>query len=389
MNAGFLHETKETSGVNHLLEHVLTSAWAKCAPNCSAYFSDRGITMNASTDLDFMTYHVTGLPKEVGKMISYICQISDHPIMHAKTLKNEKEAVKDEMLAFGAEANSSLIEKFNHAFYQNGMQFKDDWQLQVSNLERLELADLKRTFRDEFNTGSVTFLVSGKFDKAEALRAFSKGLADRPQTTFAPLECFTYAHDIIFDKADSPTCTLMVGFPSKNKDQVLAMAVCEILKSVLFEVLRTKLKLIYNLHLEEVVMPCGTQCIFEISVQAERLVEVISVLFQTLKKYTVEPFNKKQLYAMKTNMQRNLNASLPTLDILAEQVSARPGEKIILREEVFQRVRDATPTMLKEMVKLLFVQEHALIAYQGSKDMHLAWPKLQRSQTRRLAKIVY
>lgn len=386
VNAGFLQETRETSGINHLLEHVLTSSWARCAPNCSAYFSDRGITMNASTDFDYMTYHVTGLPKEVDKMISYICQISDHPIMHAKTLKDEKEAVKDEMLAFGADPAASLIMKFNHAFYKNGMQFKDDWQLQIDNLKRLELADLKRAFKEEFNTGSVTFLISGKFDKASVISTFTKCLVDRPLAAFTALECLTYAHEIIFDRADVPTCTLLVGFPSKNRDSVMAMVVCELLKSALFEILRTKLKLVYGVRLEQRVLTCGTQCVFEISVQPERLVEVTRVLFQTLRKYKSEPFNKKQMYAMKTNMLRQLNSSLPNLDILADQVSASPGEKVMLRTEVFEKVRDATPAMLKEVVKLLFVPEDALIAYQGRKDMHLSWPKLQRSQTKRVNK---
>ena len=383
MSAGFLRETKETSGVNHLLEHVLTSSWAKCAPNCSAYFADRGITMNASTDLNFMTYHVTGLPEYMEQMISYICQISDHPIMKAKTLKDEKEAVKDEMLAFGADPISSLIGKFNHSFYQNGMQYKDDWKLQIANLQRFEVADLKRTFREEFNTGSVTFLVSGNFDKEDAVNAFSKCLVGRPSTPLVPLECFTYAHEIIFNKAEAPTSTLLVGFPSKNRDDVLAMATCEILKSALFDQLRTKHKLIYNLHLEHAVMPCGTHCIFEISVQAERLTEVVRILFQTLKKYCAEPFDKKQLYAMKTIMQRNLNTSLPTLNTLATQVAANPGEKVSLRDEQFKRVRDVTAATMKEMVKVLFVAEHALIAYQSTKDMNLAWPKLQGKTRRR------
>ena len=29
-NNGFISETKKTSGINHLLEHVLTNAWKKC-----------------------------------------------------------------------------------------------------------------------------------------------------------------------------------------------------------------------------------------------------------------------------------------------------------------------------------------------------------------------
>jgi len=341
--------------------------------------------MNASTNLDFMTYHVTGLPKDASRMVAYICEISDHPLMLMKTLVDEKEAVKDEMLAFGAETVSSLIGAFNHTFYKNGMQFKDDWELQIENLTHLTLDDLKRTFKEEFNTGSVTFLVSGKFDRSAVLAEFSKALRDRPQVKFKPLDCFTYAHTIVFDKVNTPTNTLMIGFPSRNKDFIYASAVCDVLKNILFEELRTKKKLIYNFHLEHEVMPCGTQCIFEISVQPDRVAEVVRILFQTLKKYTVEPFHKKHIYAMKTLLQRELKSTLPNLEMLSHQVAINPRSKVILREDVFKRVWEATSLDLQKMVKELFVPEHATLAYQGSKDLNLQWPAM-RSQTRRVFK---
>jgi predicted Zn-dependent peptidase len=39
INAGFIKETKETSGINHLLEHILTEAWSKCGRTCTGYRS--------------------------------------------------------------------------------------------------------------------------------------------------------------------------------------------------------------------------------------------------------------------------------------------------------------------------------------------------------------
>lgn len=360
-----------------MLEHVLTVAWDKCQPNCSAYFTNLGITMNASTDMDFMTYHVTGLPKDLVKMIQYICFITDHPIMHAKALKDEKKAVKDEMLAFGAEPDSSLIEKFNHAFYKNGMQFKDDWQLQVANLNKLTLRDLQRVFRDEFNTGNVTFLVSGKFNKKEALGIFEKCLHEKPKREFVPLECFTYTHAVLFDLlTGSPTCTIYIGFPSKNKDQVLAAAVCEVLKNILFEELRTNRKLVYGVHLEPSYLPCGTQCVFEITAQTENVEKVVKVVLQTLNKYKRDLIDAKHLYSTKTFMQRNLHNTLPSTDTLAAQVAAKPGEKVLTREEAFQIIEKCSPATLRDKMNELFVVETALLAYQGPKDLHLTWEKL-------------
>ena len=50
-NNGFISETKQTSGINHLLEHVLFSAWKKCNDKpCREWFHFEGLKGNATTD---------------------------------------------------------------------------------------------------------------------------------------------------------------------------------------------------------------------------------------------------------------------------------------------------------------------------------------------------
>ena len=61
-NNGFISETKQTSGINHLLEHVLTNAWKKCKDNkCSPYWTSRGVEYNASTSDTLLRYYTLSL----------------------------------------------------------------------------------------------------------------------------------------------------------------------------------------------------------------------------------------------------------------------------------------------------------------------------------------
>ena len=95
-NNGFISETKETSGINHLLEHVLTNAWRKCKDNkCSPYWTTRGVTYNASTSDTLLRYHTFGLRKYTKEMLDYIINITINPKITEKMIENEHTAVEN------------------------------------------------------------------------------------------------------------------------------------------------------------------------------------------------------------------------------------------------------------------------------------------------------
>ena len=70
---------KETAGINHLLEHVLTNAWKKCNyTKCSSYLGDRGINYNAHTTDDHMLYWASGMLEDTEDIINYIIDITNN-----------------------------------------------------------------------------------------------------------------------------------------------------------------------------------------------------------------------------------------------------------------------------------------------------------------------
>ena len=86
INAGFISEDQHNTGVNHLLEHILTDAWEKCGTSCSTFWADKGVDMNASTDETVLRYHTEGTSSNVANMVKYITNIATHPIFKMKVL---------------------------------------------------------------------------------------------------------------------------------------------------------------------------------------------------------------------------------------------------------------------------------------------------------------
>ena len=91
VHSGFIHETKRTSGVNHLLEHVLVSGWKKCKESCNTYWDKHGALVNASTDETAMRYYIKGDKKDIPDMVDYISSIVTRSLFHPSTLEKEKK----------------------------------------------------------------------------------------------------------------------------------------------------------------------------------------------------------------------------------------------------------------------------------------------------------
>ena len=71
IHSGFVHETKQNAGVNHLLEHTIVSAWKECGQSCNDYLDKEGMYSNASTNDTTMKYYIKGNKEDESKMVEY------------------------------------------------------------------------------------------------------------------------------------------------------------------------------------------------------------------------------------------------------------------------------------------------------------------------------
>jgi predicted Zn-dependent peptidase len=381
INAGFINETKETSGVNHLLEHILTDGWKKCGRTSSRLWTDKGVDMNASTDETLLRYHTRGTLTFIDSMVAYITSIATHPVFQLKVLKKEKEAVIDEMATYGSDPESKLDQLFNEHFYTGGLVYKDDWKLQIKNLQHLDLETVKRVFRENYNPRNLLFIVTGKFNSHHVLHVFERELAKKPLgTVYAPSSCFTMNHGIYFSKEESPTTTIAIGFPSNvsahDKDSVHFNTLCGVLNDLLFEKLRTELTLVYGVQFSYTMNICGTVVLCSIHVREKHVVECLKALFATLRHYMKALFPSKTLFAARERELFNYNNHLPyTKDYLLQFMHQLNEEKPLIysRAERVRMVSQVKATTLQRLFQRACVLDHAMMVYQGKRDLKLDW----------------
>jgi predicted Zn-dependent peptidase len=380
VNAGFMQETKETSGLNHLLEHLLTEAWTKCGKSCSEYWNLKGVPMNASTEMTLMTYYVSGLTTYVKEMIAYIGTITDKPVFKLASLAKEKEAVIDELLALDNDPSSKLLDTLYQNFYKGGIQYSENYKLQIANLSHFTISDIKAAYNAEFNTRNMLFIVSGTFHPREVLAAFAAVLRKPVGGSVVPPSCFTNKRDIIFvPRRDSSSTEISIAFPSPimvtDPDYLLLSPLTSILNDLLFDVLRTQHALVYGIKLECETTTCGTSAIFNLTVRNANVVKCLAMFYSTLKNFLSHAFPPQRITAAKNveltrYYKEHPYAHYYTLQYINQLSAAEPV--IVTRKQRIHRIMHMSADDLKRTLQHLVDFSKMLLVYQGTTEFRLS-----------------
>ena len=386
VNNGFITENKNTTGINHLLEHVLSEAWKQCKNNCYRFLNDHGVVMNASTNMTLVRYFTTGLPTDADLMINYIIDIMETPIFSTQKIKREKKAVVNELLTVSNNPDTGLTDLFNKNFYAvEGMQYAEDTNRQIKALSSIHLRDLKNVFLEHYNRNNMIFVVCGKFNKRHVIDVLSRKFVKYAIREKVEPYCFSKKHDILFLKNKSIDIPkLMIGFPSvvapSSELFVLIPSVVKTMNSILFEILRGKHDLVYGIESVCENTICGTVVIINAFVLQRNIKTVLGILLSVLKKFKKEFIPERFLSSNKKLQQIDFNNKInntPALvsDMMIEQLMHQihlEHPVIHTPSEIQRKIQSFDLNTYKRVMNLIFDFNVCLIVYQGNANANLS-----------------
>ena len=372
---GFCTESKQNSGINHLLEHVMVNAWKNCKTSCNAYWDSKGYSVNASTDKTTMNYYIKGLNTEWKNMVAYIASIIDHPMMTHESLKKEKQAVIDELLTFSNDPESEVQHMFNMHFYKtDGLKHTDDWKLQIDNLKRLSVEDVYDIYNTNFNIQNILFVVMGDFNSSAVKTLLQKHLKIPKQGKIQSIECFSYHHAILFSKQDIENTKILLGFPTSDiHNYIYIQSILSLLHILFFNEFRTKKSLVYDIEVSSDLNACGTTIYIEFDVQTNHVEKVLVALFKYIRYLQKTPvtnlvgFKNQEIYKYITNKNSVMNYYTSLI------YSDGP---LHTKEQIINDIKKITSREIMKIVQQLFQIDKALCVYQCKKNLNLTWEKL-------------
>jgi predicted Zn-dependent peptidase len=362
---GFIHETLSNLGVNHLLEHVLSNAYKKCKNfNCYKYWSNIGVIGNAITSNNILNYFVNGLEEDTNKMLDFIVKITCEPEFNEALVEKEKQAVHNELLINIDKPDTLLFNQINQEFFTlEGLKYMQDGQIQIDNLKKFNKKYLMNYYKDNYNSENTLFVVCGKFDKRTIRKLLEKRLTepdskirecsrkcnDKEKLSYRKLNCFTYNKDFIYIQNPKLKSTrIIIYFPthfSINSPELIELLfTISIMQRILFEYLRTKYDLIYNLEIKAQTNVCGTIVYILINTKNENFTRVMKYLKEIIEDFKHKEIQEKYIKAHKKIFSIKDFDKKYTSQTLAQLF----GVQYIYKE--FLNTRILTPDELKRKV---------------------------------------
>lgn len=308
---GFINETQEDVGINHLLEHVLANAYKKCNKfNCFEYLTQLGIEYNATTSDNILNYYTYGLEKDSDKMLDYITNITINPFFNEKLVNREKQAVNNEVLAWIDKARYKIHNRVCKLVYSiDGLKYSGDAEQQIKNLKKFNNKILKDYYVKNYNSNNTLFVVSGNCNKNEIIKKLKSKLPIcEKKATFGynNINCFTNIKTTEFLKNSKLKSTqIYLCFPTKIKFNSKNLIILNFTKNLLnyyfFQILRVKNKLVYSTEITLDINVCGTTIDIFINTKNENVLKVLKLLKYIINYYKkhlidnkdLEPFKKK------------------------------------------------------------------------------------------------
>lgn len=370
IHSGFINETKDTSGINHLLEHVLVDGWKKCKGSCITYWDNLGKYINASTDITVMKYFVKGGVENANEMIEYISSITTNPMFESSTLNKEKKAIIEELKSSSNDSSYDLIDQFNKLFFkEEGLQYSEDWKLQIKNLNHLTVSNIKKLFHEYFNSQNVLFIVHGEFNKSKVNSLFSKYLIPHSNTKMV-YDCFTNKQAFSFIPYQKDTYSVIIGFPCNKL--IGYKNLCEdIINTLLFNELRTQHKLVYGTKCSFNNTRCNTYVCIEFDVSIEKVKETIQRTISCLLWYTTHLLSSIILSSCKKRITYKFRTGYDMMDYYSDYIYS-PTLPLTLHQ-LIEHNNKFTENHFKTIMNEVFQINKATCVYQGEKNLNLSW----------------
>jgi len=367
VHSGFIHETKYTTGVNHLLEHVLISSWEKCKTSCIDYWRKRGVYVNASTDKSIMKYYIQGTKPDIPDMVRYLSTIITHALFSGSTLQKEKKAVVDELLDLNVDDNK-LNDVFHKHFYSiEGIQYAEDVSLQLKIVNTLTLKEVQKSY-DAFNTENILFLVYGSYDSSiESL--FHQYLKPKVGRLLPDIDCFTNRHDIIFTKYNKKITTILLGFPSNLQTYFLPYFKL-LLHDLLFEELRTKHHYIYDIKIDCEAFRCGTVTYIQLQVQPDNAMIVFHSVLKCLKQYQTQLISEVEVDGIQKSMFYKYQTTYSYIDYYSFFIHQKNP---LTKKQLIEKRKEFTPKVFRQLCRELCSLNKALCVYQNKTPLNFTF----------------
>lgn len=388
--SGRMNETKETSGISHLLEHVLTESWSKCKNNCAKYWGEKGIITNASTSDTILNYYIEGLYKYHVDILNYIIHITTNPQIYQGRIAVEKKAVKEELIRDMNDPSWKMSLQLSKCFYNHeGLINSGNIPLQIKNLRKINFNKLDNFCKKVYTPTNILFVVSGHFNKTTVLNIFRNSLPKKkcpglPNIINNSRKIISSPKTYFIPNKQSKVAEIVIAFSSPifpwSKECLLFKSIADILSdgmiSLFMKKLRSELHLIYNIQVYIDSNVTGTQATIETTGDEENIKQILDAIFEVLNDFLKGNFDDDQISRVKEMYMIREDSICKNTTFWGDFYGSqyinqmyKPTPKIYKYNEITKIIHNFTKKDIVNVANKIFDVNKAITIYQSKRKI--------------------
>ncbi len=374
---GSKYERRETSGISHLLEHLLFKGTKK-RPNqisISEPLDRVGGMYNAFTGEDYTGYYAKVDAKHFDLALDVISDIYLNSKIEPKEIKKEKGVVIEEINMYLDHPSSHVQSLWSKVLYGDqpaGWDIAGTKEI-VSKITRKQMVDY---ITSQYTAENTIVCIAGNISKdvkSKIEKKFSKISTSKIMEKLPVVEEQTKPEYIIEHKATDQThfCLGVRGYalddPKRITLELLALILGGMMSSRLFIEVREKLSLAYYIRANASADPDSGFLVVQAGVDNTRVEKAITVILQEFKKLTQKKVSKEELKKAKDHFKGKMALMFEASDAQASFYGVQEllEKKILTPDQVYAKINKVGVDDILKVSQDVFKNEKLNIALIG------------------------
>ncbi|PIR44094.1 hypothetical protein COV23_01645 [Candidatus Wolfebacteria bacterium CG10_big_fil_rev_8_21_14_0_10_31_9] len=375
---GSKYESKEISGISHFLEHLCFKGTTK-RPNSidiSAELDGMGAFYNAFTGAEYTGYFAKARANHFENILDVVSDIYLNQIFDTEELEKEKGVIIEEMNLYEDIPMRKVQNLFMELLYGDQ---PAGWDIAGNKdvIRNLTKDDFVKYHKMHYVAKSTIVVIAGAFDEIKAVekvKEYFSQITDQLKVVKLPT----------IDTQSNPTVSLIhkktdqthfiLGVRALNvfdKRKYIIEVLSDILgggmSSRLFQKIRNELGAAYYINAGSDLYTDHGYLAVSCGVDNNRVLEIISVVLEELKKLANEPIPEKELVRAKEHLTGNLILSLETSNRMAEFYGGQEvtSGDMATPEQIIEKINLVTAEEIMTMAKEIFQNQKLNLALIG------------------------
>lgn len=307
VKAGSCDENKSNNGIAHFLEHMMFKGTKKRkTKDLLNELDETGAYYNASTSKEFTMYEINGNYKDTNLFLDILLDIYLNSTLTKEDIEVERGVIMEEINMY-LDNNEEIVSNklYSISFKNNNLGKKILGK--KNNIKNFKKNDFIKFKKENYLPEDTVIVVFGNFEKKKVFNKIKKEMKNLKNSSneksIIKKINIQQKPNYYFIKKNLQQTIISIGFKSFSKYEIknnlILSLISDILTnsftSILFDILRTKLGLIYYVNSSSHQYSNAGLFVINIGVNNNCVYETIKIVFDELNKLKKKNINKKFL----------------------------------------------------------------------------------------------